>query len=123
MTEPNTHDQRIRGVLSRLEAVIDAENAALGVEPNYDLSRSNGAKSRCLYDMTMLFRDVSPAQLGPAHQNQLRIVRRKLDANNIRVKAHMEAVRDIAEMIKETVAASETDGTYSMDQFRGYDLS
>jgi hypothetical protein len=35
----------------------------------------------------------------------------------------MEAVRDIADMIKETVAESEADGTYSMDQFRGYDLS
>jgi hypothetical protein len=50
-------------------------------------------------------------------------VREKLKINNIKVKAHMEAVRDIAEMIKETVAAWEADGTYSEDQFRASRLS
>jgi hypothetical protein len=30
MSEPHTQDQRIQLVLSRLEAVIDAENKALG---------------------------------------------------------------------------------------------
>jgi hypothetical protein len=123
MSEPHTQDQRIQLVLSRLEAVIDAENKALGVERNYDLNRSNALKSRCLYDMTMLFRHIRPGQLAPGHKRRLDSVRAKLDVNQIKVKAHMDAVRDIADMIKETVAESEADGTYSMDQFRGYDLS
>lgn len=123
MSEPHTQDQRIQGVLSRLEAVIDAENAALGVDRNYDLSRSNALKSRCLYDMTVLFKQVQPEQLNPDHRSHLQSVRTKLDVNHAKVLAHMEAVREIAEMIKKTVAESEADGTYSADQFRRCELS
>ena len=123
MSDLNSHDHRIIGVLSRLEAVIDAENAAIGTDPDFDLARSNSIKSRCLYDMTMLFNGVRPGDLEPEHQNHLETVRAKLQINHLKVKAHMEAVNDIAEMIKKTVAAWEADGTYSADQFRTHELS
>jgi hypothetical protein len=123
MSDLNTQDHRIVGVLSRLEAVIDAENAAIGQDPDFDVSRSNSIKSRCLYEMTMLFNGIRPDDLEPEHKQHLETVREKLKINNIKVKAHMEAVRDIAEMIKETVAAWEADGTYSEDQFRASRLS
>lgn len=118
MTELNSNDQRIVGVLSRLEAIVDAENAAIGSDAKFDLVRSNSIKSRCLYDMTMLFAGSRPAGLEPAHQTHLETVKAKLTVNSTKVKAHMEAVREIADMIKQTVAASEADGTYSEDQFR-----
>lgn len=121
--QPETQDRRIDGLLARLEGVIDMENEALGSDPNFDLKRSNALKSRCLYDMTVLFRDIGPAQLAAPQQRRLSGLRAKLDLNRTRVQAHMEAVHDLADMIKETVAASEADGTYSIDQFRGYDLS
>jgi len=123
MSDLNTQDYRIVGVLSRLEAVVDAENAAIGQDPDFDVSRSNSIKSRCLYEMTMLFNGIRPDDLEPEHKQHLETVREKLKINNIKVKAHMEAVRDIAEMIKETVAAWEADGTYSEDQFRTSRLS
>ncbi len=123
MSDLNTQDHRIVGVLSRLEAVVDAENAAIGQDPEFDVSRSNSIKSRCLYEMTMLFNGIRPDDLEPEHKQHLETVREKLKINNIKVKAHMEAVRDIAEMIKETVAAWEADGTYSEDQFRASRLS
>jgi len=123
MSDLNSNDHRIIGVLSRLEAVIDAENAAIGTDPKFDLVRSNSIKSRCLYDMTMLFNSVRPGTIEPEHKGHLETVRAKLSINNLKVKAHMEAVREIAEMIKETVAAAEADGTYSEDQFRAHELS
>lgn len=123
MSDLNTQDHRIVGVLSRLEAVVDAENAAIGQDPDFDVSRSNSIKSRCLYEMTMLFNGIRPDDLEPEHKQHLETVREKLKINNTKVKAHMEAVRDIAEMIKETVAAWEADGTYSEDQFRASRLS
>lgn len=123
MSDLNTQDHRIVGVLSRLEAVVDAENAAIGQDPDFDVSRSNSIKSRCLYEMTMLFNGIRPDDLEPEHKQHLETVREKLKINNIKVKAHMDAVRDIAEMIKETVAAWEADGTYSEDQFRTSRLS
>ena len=123
MNDMNSQEHRIIGVLSRLEAVVDAENAALGNDPEFDLARSNSIKSRCLYDMTMLFSGSRPVELEPEHKSHLETVRTKLEVNNLKVKAHMEAVRDIADMIKETVAASEADGTYSEAQFRASELS
>ena len=123
MSDLNSHDHRIVGVLSRLEAVVDAENAAIGTDPKFDLVRSNSIKSRCLYDMTMLFSGRRPVDLDPEHKAHLESVKTKLQVNNIKVKAHMEAVRDIADMIKETVAAAEADGTYSEAQFRATELS
>lgn len=123
MSDLNTQDHRIIGVLSRLEAVIDAENAAIGTSTSFDLVRSNSIKSRCLYDMTMLFNGIRPGDLEPEQQTHLETVRAKLKINNLKVKAHMDAVRDIAEMIKDTVAAWEADGTYSEDQFRASELS
>ena len=85
--------------------------------------KKNTIKSRCLYDMTMLFNGIRPDDLEPAHKQQLETVRAKLKINHLKVEAHMEAVRDIAEMIKETIAAWEADGTYSADQFRVVELS
>lgn len=123
MIEPTSQDQRINGVLSRLEAVIDAENAAIGADPRFDLKQSNALKSRCLYDMTIMFRGINLSELDEQQRQLLKTVKTKLDRNNLKVRAHMEAVRDIADMIKQTVAASEADGTYSADQFRAYDLS
>ena len=123
MSDLYSHDHRIVGVLSRLEAVVDAENAAIGKDSEFDLVRSNSIKSRCLYDMTMLFSGRRPLELDPEHKSHLETVKAKLQINNVKVKAHMEAVRDIAEMIKETVAAAEADGTYSEAQFRAAELS
>lgn len=121
--ESGLHEQRINGVLTRLEAVIDAENAALGTDPKFDLKKSNAVKSRCLYDMTMLFRSVRPSDLDDRHKAHLKTVEQKLSINSRKVHAHMQAVREITDMIKETVAAHEADGTYSADQFMGYDLT
>ncbi len=123
MKEQSLQDRRISGVLSRVETILDTENAAIGVDAGFDFKQSNANKSRCLYDMTMLFRDISLDDLNDAQRNHLKTVRAKLEINNLKVRAHMEAVRSITEMIKQTVTASEADGTYSEDQFRAYDLS
>jgi len=123
MNELTSRDHRVEAVLHRLEAIVDAENAAIGTDPKFDLKQSNAVKSRCLYDMTMLFKDINPDRLDHAHLDHLKAVKAKLDVNSMKVGAHMEAVRDIAELIKDTVTESEADGTYSADQFRAYDLS
>ncbi|MCY0093541.1 hypothetical protein [Hoeflea ulvae] len=123
MSELASRDHRVESVLLRLEAIIDTENAAIGSDPKFDLKQSNAIKSRCLYDMTMLFKDINPDRLDKAHLGHLKAVKAKLDINSLKVGAHMEAVRGITDMIKSTVTESEADGTYSADQFRAYDLS
>lgn len=123
MTQTLSDDIRVRTVLGRLEEVLDIENEGIGSDDNFDLSRSNMLKGRCLYDMTLLVRDAGSRGFSAAHAAQLKAVSAKLAVNSVRVKAHMDAVREVTDMLKDVVNESEADGTYSVDQFRAYDLS
>ena len=116
-----TNELRIRSVLNRLETIVDAENAGIGADPNFDLQTSNAHKSRCLYELAMLTRDVRPEEVPTTFSTQLGRVREKLATNAQRVSAHLEAVREVVTILKNAVQDLEADGTYSQEQFRlGY---
>lgn len=118
-----TNDLRIRTVLNRLENIVDAENAGIGVDPDFDLQTSNAHKSRCLYELAMLSRDVQADEMPTAFGPQLKALREKLAVNAQRVSAHLEAVRAVVQLLKDAVREQEADGTYSQEQFRlGYQL-
>ena len=114
-------DYRIKTVLGRLEMIIDNENQRIGKDPEFDLKVSNAHKSRCLYELAMLTRDVRPDEVPPTFSTQLGRVREKLATNAQRVSAHLEAVREVVSILKNAVQDLEADGTYSQEQFRlGY---
>jgi len=113
-----SQDYRIKSVLGRLEMIIDNENNRIGSDPEFDLKVSNAHKSRCLYELSMLFRDTDPADLAVAHIEQLHGLKKKLVLNARRVEAHLEAVRAVADILKNAVQNADTDGTYSQEQFR-----
>lgn len=110
-------DYRIKTVLGRLELIIDNENNRIGRDPEFDLKVSNAHKSRCLYELSMLFRDTEPSDLAAAHIEQLHSLKKKLVLNARRVEAHLEAVRAVAEILKNAVQNADADGTYSQEQF------
>jgi hypothetical protein len=116
--EQATNDLRIRTVLGRLETIIDNENDNIGNDPHFDLSTSNAHKSRCLYELAMLTRDVRPDEVPSAFSSQLGRVREKLVTNARRVSAHLDAVRAVVDILKNAVQDLEADGTYSQEQFR-----
>ena len=116
--ERNGTELRISGVLGRLEQVLENENAAIGTDASFDIKASNARKSRCLYELNLLVRSLGAESIHEEHQQRLIDLRRKLEFNSIRVKAHLEAVRDVTEMINDAVRANEADGTYSLEQFR-----
>jgi len=116
-----TNDLRIRTVLNRLESIVDAENAGIGADPAFDLQTSNAHKSRCLYELSMLSRDVPAEEMPRTFAPQLKKLREKLVVNAQRVSAHLEAVRSVVELLKDAMREQEADGTYSQEQFRlGY---
>lgn len=116
-----TNDLRIRTVLNRLETIVDAENAGIGVDPEFDLKTSNAHKSRCLYELAMLSRDVQPEAMPRAFAPQLKNLRDKLAVNAQRISSHLEAARAVVQLLKDAVREQEADGTYSQEQFRlGY---
>ncbi|MBB3384665.1 hypothetical protein FHT85_003582 [Rhizobium sp. BK312] len=116
--EMMSQDYRIKSVLGRLEMIIDNENNRIGSDPEFDLKVSNAHKSRCLYELSMLFRDTDPADLAAAHIEQLHDLKKKLVLNARRVEAHLEAVRAVADILKNAVQNADGDGTYSQEQFR-----
>ena len=119
----NNGDNHLSGLLGRLEAVLDKENSSIGSDTSLDLTQSNAVKSRCLYEMAVLIRNRSSSELPEPQAKQLAAVRQKLEINTRKVKAHMEAVRQVTDLLKDVATAADADGTYSADQFLGYDLS
>jgi hypothetical protein len=119
--EQASNEIRIRTVLGRLETIIDNENDNIGSDLDFDLPTSNAHKSRCLYELSMLTRDVRPDEVPASFSPQLARVREKLATNAQRVSAHLDAVREVVTILKNAVQDLEADGTYSQEQFRlGY---
>lgn len=117
-TQPN--EIRFGNVLGRLEALLDLENAKIGKDTSFDITASSTHKSRCLYEMTILLKGFRPEQIRPEHQNLLIKVQEKLAVNKRKLEIHMDAVRGIADLLKDAHKDAEDDGTYSMNQFGGY---
>ena len=112
-----SNDYRIKTVLGRLEMIIDNENERIGNDPQFDLKVSNAHKSRCLYELTMLFRATSPQDLAVNHIEQMHSLKEKLALNARRVEAHLHAVRTVADLLKNAARDADGDGTYTQEQF------
>lgn len=110
-------DYRIKTVLGRLELIIDNENHRIGADPEFDLKVSNAHKSRCLYELTMLFRGTDPKQMALSHIDQMHGLKAKLAVNARRVEAHLHAVRAVADLLKNAARDADGDGTYTQEQF------
>ncbi|MFB2549640.1 hypothetical protein [Ensifer soli] len=113
---------RIQNVLGRLEMIIDNENNRIGVDPTFDLKVSNAHKSRCLYELTMLQRNGGEIEIPATFVAQTRHIRRKLEANSLKVEAHMDAIRSVVDILKTAVKEADADGIYSEQQFRYSDV-
>ena len=111
-------EQRIHNVLGRLELIIDNENERLGKDPEFDIKASNVQKSRCLYELTMLMKDPGAENMPQSFVGQMKGLKEKLNLNARKVKAHMEAVRGVADILRNAVRDADADGTYSQEQFR-----
>ena len=111
----NAH--RIQSVLGRLEMIIDHENDNIGKDPRFDFKVSNAHKSRCLYELTMLFRDTPREEIAAGYMEQVKGIKSKLATNASRVEAHLNAVRAVADLLKNAIQEADTDGTYSQEQF------
>lgn len=111
------NDYRTQAILGRLETVIDNENQRIGKDPDFDFKLSNAHKSRCLYELSMLLRDVDGAKIAAAHKRQILDIKAKLAINLRRVDANLHAVKAVVDLLKNAARRAEDDGTYSLEQF------
>lgn len=111
-------DIRLRTVLGRLEMIIDNENERIGTDMKFDIKASNVHKSRCLYELTVLCRDTQPGEFPQGFASHMKMMKQKLQVNARRLEAHMNAMRTVADILRDAVQENEGDGTYTQEQFR-----
>jgi len=100
-------------VIERLEAVVESETAALRNRVKADFNDFNHRKSLGLLELSRAMRHQNAAMLEDAVRRRLERLRASLETNRAMLKLHLEAVREIASIVAETIQNAESDGTYS----------
>lgn len=120
--EPAPAPQRpanLDAVIVRIEEAIEEETTAIRTDIDFDIKASNARKSRYLYELTRVMKGVTEAEFLADHREGLKRLREKLATNEAAVRAHLNAVNEVAMLMQNAIQRSETDGTYSAGEF-GY---
>ena len=104
-------------ILNRIEQAVDEETASIRTDMNYDLKASNARKSRYLYELSRAVKGVSAPQLIAEQRDAIVRLRDKLGRNESAIRAHLNAVNEVAALIESAIRRAETDGTYSAGEF------
>jgi hypothetical protein len=107
----------VMAIMARIEEAVDEETAGIHKDLKFDLKASNARKSRCLYELTRALKGVGPSDLGAEHRDGMLRLRSKLERNETVIRAHLEAVGEVASLIQSAIERAEADGTYSSTEF------
>lgn len=99
-------------IIERIALVVEQETAAIGADLGFDLKASNARKSRCLYELSRAVRGAALSELAAEHGDSLKRLRGVLKRNEIAVRAHLEAVTEIAGLLRGAIERAQSDGTY-----------
>lgn len=99
--------------MQRIEKLVDRETEALRSRATIDLRESNNGKSQALLELGLAARSLEGVTLDPELIARLKALRSKLETNRAILRRHLEAVREIAGVVAETIQDREWDGTYS----------
>ena len=107
----------LAAIIGGFEEVVDEETAGIRSGTDYDLKASNARKSRYLYELNRAMKGGSEAEFLEQHREGLIRLRHKLATNEAAILAHLNAVNEIANLLKDAIQNSEADGTYSAGEF------
>lgn len=118
--EPGQQQPGNLGVLiGRIEEAVDEETASIRTDINFDIKASNARKSRFLYELTRALKGAGGIAPPVEYRQDLERLRGKLATNEAAIRAHLNAVNEIATLMQNAIQHAETDGTYSAGEF-GY---
>jgi hypothetical protein len=103
----------IRRTMLRIEKLVDRETEALQTRAAIDLKESNNSKSQALLELGLVTRGMDGSELDPELVEGIKALRTKLEFNQVVLRRHLEAVREIASVVADTIQDREWDGTYS----------
>jgi len=107
----------LAAVIGRIEEAVEAETAGIRAGGSFDLKASNARKSRCLYELNRAIKGLGQAGLPAEHREGLTRLRQKLARNEAAVLAHLSAVTEVADLMRNAIQNAEADGTYSAGEF------
>ncbi len=100
-------------VVERVESVLEAETEALTRNLPVDITDLGNRKRQGLLEMTRALRAATAAGPRADIRDRLTTFARKLERNRMVLGSQLLAVREIAEIIAQTMQEAESDGTYS----------
>lgn len=109
----------LAAIIGRIEEAVDEETAGIRSGTDYDLKASNARKSRYLYELTRALKGANEIEFLEQHREGLARLRQKLAKNEAAILAHLNAVNEVATLLKNAIQRADTDGTYSAGEF-GY---
>jgi hypothetical protein len=115
---PEEHRLMVRRIIetavNRLATIVDEESEALRHNSPIDLKASNDRKSLGLIELNRALRLLDGTTPDGPTKTLLERLNGKLDANRHVLKLHMEAVREVAALISQTMREADSDGTYTV---------
>lgn len=110
----------LNSLIGRIEQAVEEETAALRTDLGFDLKASNARKSRYLYELNRALKGLGASDLRVEQRDGIRRLREKLATNEAVLLAHLNAVNEVATLMRNTIQRHEADGTYSANAFQGY---
>ncbi|MBA3447831.1 MAG: hypothetical protein H0T56_09525 [Pseudaminobacter sp.] len=104
-------------IIGRIEEAVEEETVAIRTDIHFDLKSSNARKSRYLYELTRAMKGVDESEFFAEHRDGLKRLREKLATNEAAIRAHLNAVGEVAALMQNAIQRSEADGTYSAGEF------
>lgn len=121
---PSAPEQSVPAVnlgalIGRIEEAITEETASIRTDIHFDIKASNARKSRYLYELTRALKGAREGNVPAEHREGLIRLRDKLAENEVAIRAHLNAVNEVATLMQNVIQHAENDGTYSAGEF-GY---
>ena len=107
----------LAAIIGRIEEAVEDETVGIRAGGSFDLRASNARKSRCLYELNRAIKSIGQAELLGEHREGLARLRQKLARNEAAILAHLSAVTEVANLMKNAIQNAEADGTYSAGEF------
>lgn len=107
----------LTSIINRIADAVDEETASIKTDMNFDLKASNARKSRCLYELSKATKGVDAHRLIAEQRDAIVRLRDKLARNEAAIRAHLNAVTEVASLIQGAIQRAEADGTYSEGEF------
>jgi hypothetical protein len=107
----------LSAIIGRIEEAIEQETAGIRSDPDFDIKASNARKSRHLYELNRAIKGLPQAEVLNEHREALTRLRGKLADNEKALRAHHNAVTEVAGLIRDAIQKADADGTYSVNEF------